>query len=167
MALPVLIRTGVCLLVTTMLLIISGHHRESLKPMKFVLIIGALVTLLRLFHDPIPDALSAGGLYTARFAITAVAAQIVFETTSSLEIKEAMGKGVLGLTISLAINFIPQVFATWNRVHTATLARTPEGKRGLASSAYTAYCEIQAFFSCLLFQAETKRKALLNRSSLQ
>ncbi len=163
---PLLIRTALCLGVTIALFIASGCSRTSFKPIKFVLIIGALMIVLRLFNQPVQDALAAGLLYTVRFLITAVAAQIVFETTSPLEIKEAMGSSTPALAIALAINFIPQVFATWDRVHTAARARTPN-KKGLLRSIHMVYCEIQAFFSCLLYQAETKRKALLNRSGSQ
>ncbi len=166
MTAPLLIRTALCLAVTIALFIASGCNRTSFKPVKFVLIIGAIMTVLRLFNQPVQDALAAGLLYTVRFLITAVAAQIVFETTSPLEIKEAMGSSTPALAIALAINFIPQVFATWERVHTAARARTTN-KKGLLRSIHNVYCEIQAFFSCLLYQAETKRKALLNRSSSQ
>ena len=166
MTAPLLIRTALCLGVTIALFIASGCSRTSFKPVKFVLIIGALMIVLRLFNQPVQDALAAGLLYTVRFLITAVAAQIVFETTSPLEIKEAMGKSTPAMAIALAINFLPQVFATWDRVHTAAKARTTN-KKGLFRSIHMVYCEIQAFFSCLLYQAETKRKALLNRSGSQ
>lgn len=162
-----LIRTVLCLAVTITLFIMSGCSRTSFKPVKFVLIIGVLMILFRVFNQPIKDALAAGLLYTLRFLITAIAAQIIFETTSPLEIKESLGKSSPALAVALSINFIPQVFATWNRVHTAAMARTPKHKKGLIRSIHIVYCEIQAFFSCLLYQAEIKRKALLNRSSLQ
>ena len=160
-----LIRTALCLAVTIALFIISGCSRTSFKPVKFVLIIGGLMILFRVFNQPIKDALAAGLLYTVRFLITAIAAQIIFETTSPLEIKESLGKSTPAAAIALTINFIPQVFATWHRVHTAALARTPKHKKGLLRFIHIVYCEIQAFFSCLLYQAEIKRKALLNRSS--
>ena len=174
-----LIRTGLCLAVTLGLFFASGCSRTSFKPVKFVLIIGALMILFRVFNQPLKDAFAAGLLYTVRFLITAVAAPIVFETTSPLEIKNSLEGGQnkiakvlpfvkklnFALALSLAINFIPQVFATWERVHTAALARTPKNKKGLIRSIHIVYCEIQAFFSCLLYQAEIKRKALLNRSS--
>ena len=160
----IIIRTALCFAVTIALFIASGCSRTSFKPVKFVLIIGALMILFRVFNQPLPDALAAGLLYTIRFLITAIAAQIVFETTSPLEIKESFGKSNPALALALAINFIPQVFATWNQVHTAAMARTPN-KKGLLRTIPIVYCEIQAFFSCLLYQAEIKRKALLNRSS--
>lgn len=160
----IIIRTALCLAVTIVLFMASGHSRTSFKPVKFVLIIGAIMILFRVFNQPMSDALAAGLLYTIRFLITAIAAQIVFETTSPLEIKESFGKSNPALALALAINFIPQVFATWNQVHTAAMARTPN-KKGLLRTIPIVYCEIQAFFSCLLYQAEIKRKALLNRSS--
>ena len=178
MSAPLLIRTALCLAVTIALFVASERSKTSFKPVRFVLFIGALMILFRVFNQPFKDALAAGLLYTVRFLITAVAAQIVFETTSPLEIREAFEKGQdkvakplpfikklnPALTLSLAINFIPQVFATWHLVHTAAQARTPN-KKGLLRTIPIVYCEIQAFFSCLLYQAEIKRKALLNRSS--
>ena len=160
----VLIRTTICLAAAVGLFFASGRSRTSFKPVKFVLIIGALMILFRVFNQPLKDALAAGLLYTIRFLITTIAAQIIFETTSPLEIKETMGKSTPALALSLAINFIPQVFATWKQVHTAAQARTPN-KKGLLRTIPIVYCEIQAFFSCLLYQAEIKRKALLNRSN--
>ena len=160
----VLIRTTICLAAAVGLFFASGRSRTSFKPVKFVLIIGALMILFRVFNQPLKDALAAGLLYTIRFLITTIAAQIIFETTSPLEIKESLGKSTPAVAISLAINFIPQVFATWKQVHTAAQARTPN-KKGLFRTIPIVYCEIQAFFSCLLYQAEIKRKALLNRSS--
>ena len=174
----VLIRTAICLAMTIGLFLTSGCSKTSFKPVKFVIIIGTLMILFRVFNQPLKDALAAGLLYTVRFLITAIAAQIVFETTSPLEIKESFEAGQervaklipfmkklnLALALSLAINFIPQVFATWKQVHTAAQARTTN-KKGLLRTIPIVYCEIQAFFSCLLYQAEIKRKALLNRSS--
>ena len=160
----VLIRTTICLAAAVGLFFASGRSRTSFKPVKFVLIIGALMILFRVFNQTLKDALAAGLLYTIRFLITTIAAQIIFETTSPLEIKESLGKSTPAVAIALAINFIPQVFATWKQVHTAAQARTPN-KKGLLRTIPIVYCEIQAFFSCLLYQAEIKRKALLNRSS--
>ena len=160
----IIIRTVLCLAMTIALFITSGCSRTSFKPVRFVLFIGALMILFRVFNQPLPDALASGLLYTIRFLITAIAAQIVFETTSPLEIKESFGRSSPALALALAINFIPQVFATWNQVHTAAMARTPN-KKGLPRTIPIVYCEIQAFFSCLLYQAEIKRKALLNRSN--
>ena len=126
----VLIRTTICLAAAVGLFFASGRSRTSFKPVKFVLIIGALMILFRVFNQPLKDALAAGLLYTIRFLITTIAAQIIFETTSPLEIKESLGKSTPAVAIALAINFIPQVFATWKQVHTAAQARTPN-KKGL------------------------------------
>ena len=111
--------------------------------------------------------------------LPAFSAQTVFETTSSLEIKNALENAqekiakILppvkklnpSLSLTLAINFIPEIFETWNKVHTAALARSNTGKRkNLKNSIEMLFRELQSLLSCLLFYAETKRKALLNRS---
>lgn len=120
---------------------------------------------------------AAGILYTVRFFITTFTAQTVFETTSSLEIKGAaesvqnaaahivppLKKWNPALVISLAINFIPQIFDTWNSVHTAARARSNAGKKNLVQTMRITYQELQSLLSCLLFKAETTRKAILNR----
>lgn len=70
------------------------------------------------------------------------------------------------LVISLAINFIPQIFDTWSSVRTAARARTLSGKKSIAQAIRILYQEIQSLISCLLFKAETTRKAILNRGAL-
>lgn len=123
---------------------------------------------------------AAGILYTVRFFITTFTAQTIFETTSSLEIKgavESVQDGIAhifpplrkwnpALVISLAINFIPQIFDTWSSVRTAARARTLSGKKSIAQAIRILYQEIQSLISCLLFKAETTRKAILNRGAL-
>lgn len=123
---------------------------------------------------------AAGILYTVRFFITTFTAQTIFETTSSLEIKgavESVQDGIAhifpplrkwnpALVISLAINFIPQIFDTWSSVRTAARARTLSGKKSIAQAIRKLYQEIQSLISCLLFKAETTRKAILNRGAL-
>ena len=126
------------------------------------------------------EGLLYGLQYTLRFFITALAAQSVFETTSATEITEALEsvqdalarvlpplkKYNLALPLALTLSFIPQVFSTWNRVHLAALARSgrPKGFHPVLL-VRTASAELQALLSSMLFQAETKRKALLNRSA--
>ena len=195
------VRTGCCLAVSAVLFFLSGAHRQSLRQLAFVPVLGAFVTVFGTLTFPpsltgvVPSAhiitvlpffalntegLRAGVLYTVRFFVTALAAQVVFETTSSIEIKNALEsvqnsiarvmppvkKWNPAFVISLAITFIPQVFATWNRVHLASLARSAAGKKkNIIKIISTAYLELQALFSCLLHQAETTRQAFVNRST--
>jgi biotin transport system permease protein len=197
-----IIRTGICLAVSIVLFLLSGAHLQSLKQLVFVPVLGALVTLFGTLCLP-PSAgtatanngdiitvlpflalsltgLKAGILYTVRFFATALAAQVVFETTSSIQIKDALESAQNAiarifpplrklnpaLVISLAINFIPQIFETWNRVNLAARARSASRKRkNIHTIITTAYLELQALFSCLLYQAETTRQAVLNRST--
>ena len=124
------------------------------------------------------EGVTYGLCYTLRFFITALAAQSVFETTSAAEIAAALEsaqeaaarvfpplkKWNLALPLALTLSFIPQVFGTWNRVHLAAKARScgAGGFRPVAA-VRSASAELQALLSSLLFQAETKRRALLNR----
>lgn len=197
-----IVRTGICFAISIMLFVLSGAHKQSLKQLAFVFVLGALVTLFGTICLPpsaaantetvsgssiitlLPylalnlDGLRFGILYTIRFFTTALAAQIVFETTSSVQIKDSLEalQNVIArvippikkmnpaLVISLAINFIPQVFETWNRVSLAARARANTSKKN-KQRVRTAYLELQALLSCMLYQAETTRKAVENRSS--
>ena len=199
-ALPVIIRTSICFAISVALFILAKSKLKSLKQLNFVYVLGALMILFRMIRLPqfitaeetqnsfivkvFPflyldiDGLAAGVLYTIRFFITTLAANVIFETTSVLEIKEALEsiqdfiskiippfkKLNLALVISLAINFIPQIFSTWNQVHLASIARSNPQNKNLAQSIHNASQQLQTLFSCLLYQAEEKRKAILNRS---
>jgi energy-coupling factor transporter transmembrane protein EcfT len=118
-----------------------------------------------------------GFLYCSRFALISFFAEIIFETTSSLEIRicleqienafsfiiPPLKKIRLSLIISLAITFIPQVFEKWNQVHLAVKARCPQ-KRKLHQSVSILMTELTALISCLMRAAETKRLSILNRT---
>ncbi|MGN0729540.1 CbiQ family ECF transporter T component [Treponema sp.] len=158
---------------------LSGAKWNSLLQLKFVFVIGGFVTLLKLADIPFrlnKDALAYGILYTARFFITSLAAQIVFETTSPLQIQntlEHLQSGIAkiipqiarlnpALTVSLAINFIPEIFSTWSRVELAVKARMPGKSK---ASIRILSQQLTTFLSCLLHSAEIKRMAVLNRSA--
>lgn len=196
---PLILRTTFCFLFSISFFILSGANWNSLKQLNFVFILGLAVTLFKFFYFPqdttilqqenkfliyvIPgfylnlNGLASGGLYTIRFLTTTLLAQVIFETTSSLEIKNALEsfqnaiskifpplkKWNPAFVISLAINFIPQIFDTWNKIHLAALARSENKKNNLIQVIKNTFFEIQALFSCLLHQAETKRLAILNR----
>lgn len=195
-----IVRTAVCFLLSILIFILGGCYFRSLKNLLFVLALGAAVIVFRTLGVPqsptesqqayiiavLPgvslnlNGCAAGILYTVRFFITTFTAQSIFETTSSLEIKEAVESVQNGiayifpllkkwnpaLVISLAINFIPQVFDTWNSVHRAARARTVSGKKNIAQTIRITYQEIQSLISCLLFKAETTRKAIMNRGAV-
>ena len=159
---------------------LSGAKWNSIKQLKFVFVIGGFVTLVKLIHIPFwldKDSLAYGILYTVRFFITSLAAQVIFETTSPLQIQNALEviqEGISkiippvkkwnpALTISLAINFIPEIFETWNKVELAVKARTQKNSKWKTEILIQKF---STFFSCLLYNAETKRMAVLNRSKI-
>lgn len=175
-----LVQIGVCLLISLSMFFLSGAHLSSLAQLRFVFVLGAFVTLIRVFSsfpDPKKEDLIFGASYTARFFISSLCAQTVFETTSSLQIKDAielaqnaiskafppLKKLNPALVIALAINFIPSVFETWNKVSLAAKAREVRRKKR-KTSIRGLICRFSALFSCLINQAETTRKAVLNRS---
>lgn len=152
-----------------------------------------------LFINPVE--LPEGLLYTSRFFVTAIAALVLFETTSTLQIEETLSslekkvaiifppikKLHLAQIISISIGFIPEIFATWNKVVIAAKARNPNNgrvKENHLSNARTTttkaklnsnfahfaqkisliIAQFSALLSCLLSRAEETRKAFLNRN---
>ena len=177
-----IIKLSICFFCVILLFILARFPWKSLKNLKFVFVLGAFLTIFKMLHFPLyfdKNALVSGLHYTFCFFISALSAQLIFESTSSLQIKDALEKlqNLIALIfppikklnpaliISLAINFIPMVFANWNKVNLAYRARKNK-KSGIIEAINNAFLQISAFFSCLLHQAETTRMALLNRSKL-
>lgn len=208
-------RLTFCFLVSVCLFILSEHKLSSIKAIKFVAILGVLVTAFSAIcfgkssaNDAVlchykniiyieENGLFYGLLYTVRLFITSLSAQVIFETTSSLAIKDALctledfvakilpaiKKLHFALILTLAISFIPTVFAVWAQVQKACKARSctvTEAKafcarHGLDANGFATKMRLfvtslvasfSALFSCLLYGAETKRKALLNRAQI-
>lgn len=148
---------------------ISGRNFAAFKPLGYVLILGAIA----IFGNGIKFAIN----YTLKFLFTAFLSQVVFMTTSSLQMKSALEdaqnfiarifppikKANPALIIFLAISFIPQIFQTWNKIKLAARARSCDKKK-YRNFLRNIFLQFEALFSCLLFYAETKRKVLQNRS---
>src|SRR5574344_141283 len=144
---PVWIHAAVYAAITVVLFVLSGTPVSRLKNLLFVPVAGLLVTLVRSVDVfPlcfIPGEIPEGLLYTVRFLITTGAALVIFETTSRTEIQRAFeriqnGIGVvlpvirripLAVTISIVLDFIPEIFFKWRMIQTATAARTPDEKK--------------------------------------
>lgn len=178
-----------CICICILLFMLSKASIRSVLQMRWVLWFGLMVTIFRLFpedyslidsfelYKPIlVNGLLAGGLYTIRFLFASFVCQMVFETTSSLEIREGfenihiavcrflpfMKKYNLAFVISLAVTFIPEVFETWEKVTKASKARRGK-KRGIISFFRNLFSEMAALLSILIGTADTKRRAILNR----
>ena len=123
-------------------------------------------------------ALKNDALYIARFLVTVLVSLVVFETTSRIQIldvfvciENALSRVVppvkklhLALVFSVALTFIPEVFACWERVRLASAARTPlkkNGKRAFCAASLSA--QMTAFFLNMLQYAEEVRRAICNR----
>lgn len=169
-------KSALCALAAAILFALGGFWWPALRQMKFVLILGGLLTVFRMFQLDftaapyirfVYDEMIAGIYWTIHFFITTWTAQTIFETTSSLEIQEAFEKtlgGKAALVLGLAITFIPLVFQTWTKVHLASQARSPRGKHSIAQTVRNLTMELEAFFSCVIQQAMTVQKAVSNRS---
>lgn len=146
------------------LFFLSGANWKGLLKLRFVLYIGLMVFALKIIGSPAASWTDNAGyalLYTARFFVSALAAQCVFETTTMLQMQEALR---LPLVVTLAINFIPQIFSEWQKIKLAARARTNARRRkSIFGAVSIALFEMQALLFVMLEKAETKRKALENR----
>ncbi|MBO4546577.1 MAG: hypothetical protein J5700_03270 [Treponema sp.] len=174
---PIVVRIALCFAISAALFFLAGANWKSLLHLRFVFVIGAMVTAVKMIGAPdgvLADGAASGLLYTVRFFVSALAAQCVFETTSMVQIQESLR---LPTIAALAINFIPQIFSEWQKIKLAARARTnakygagkqggPCGKRraNLFAAAALFLFELEALFLCMLQKAETTRKAVENRS---
>ena len=177
------IKLGISITLAAVLFILGGCYWKGFLKMKFILFLVLFIIVVRTVSFETGSfslnshGFSSGLLYALRFFLSAFCAEVIYETTSSLEIKAALEmvenliskivppfkKLKSAFVISMAINFIPLVFDTWEKVHLASKARSSE-KNTASSTIRALYCETQALFDCLFFRAETRRKAVLNRS---
>lgn len=156
----VLINLSVCFLISWICFFLAGANWKSLVLLRFVFVIGLLVTVLKM-TDSVKDGFAYGLLYTARFFTTAFLAQTVFETTSMIQIQDSLH---LPKIITLSINFIPQIFYEWNKIKLASKARRP-GTKNPVKIAGAFLFEIQALFLTMLSKAENVRRAVENREA--
>lgn len=146
------------------LFFLSGANWKGLLKLRFVFYIGLMVFALKTIGSSAAswaDSAAYALLYTARFFVSALAAQCVFETTTMLQMQEALR---LPLVVTLAINFIPQIFSEWQKIKLAARSRSSARRRkSIFGAASMALFELQALLFVMLEKAETKRKALENR----
>lgn len=170
----------------------SGLPLKRLRNLKYVLVIGLFVTILQCINfNTIPSAstmfsfsfvgIRAGILYTIRLGTVSLLALITFETTTRLQIQDSFEtlesllqkifppfrKIPFALAISVTIGFIPEIFATWNKIQKASAARIPCKKLSVVRRIEIFLAQISALFSCMLSKAEQTRRALVARKWLQ
>jgi len=178
-----------CICTDILLFLLAKASFKSVLQMKWVLWFGLMVTTFRLvpentsflgswelYKPVLENGLLSGGLYTLRFFFASFACQMIFETTSSLEIRESFENVHIVLCrafpffksfnfafiLSLSITFIPEVFETWDKVRTAVRAR--KGKSRKFSVFFRILLtELTAIISILITKSENRRKAILNR----
>lgn len=192
------IKTALSFSVAAVLFFLSGARCNSVFQLKSIFILCLIITAFRAICIPSENSsvqndaviavlpflginlngLAAGIAYSIQLILVSFAAQLLFETTSSLQIKNSLEavqdaaakiippvkKLNLALILSLAINFMPEVFETWRKVNLASRARMNSSKKRQPVKITVIAQEFIALFSCLLIKAETTRKALLNRS---
>jgi len=174
------IPTAICFVLSWAVFFLAGARWKAIGQLSFVLFLGGFVTLFRTVEfQPLGismEGLFSGLMYLVRFFSAAFTAQSVFETTSPLQIQNCLEtvesdiakvippvkKLSPAFILSLTINFIPMVFETWNRTATAAKARSPK-KAGIPSFTRNLFAQMSAFLSCILFKAESKRRAVINR----
>ncbi len=158
------LRCALAFLTSAALFFLSGANWKGLLKLRFVLYIGLMVFALKIIGSPAASWAGSAAyalLYTARFFVSALAAQCVFETTTMLQMQEALR---LPLVVTLSINFIPQIFSEWQKIKLAARSRTSARRRkSILGAASIALFEMQALLFVMLEKAETKRKSLENR----
>lgn len=180
------IRAGITAVVMASAFILGRISVTRLKKIMFVPVMGLMMTIFRVvsfspnFHFVWSEA-PEGLLYTVRFLFTTALALAVFETTSPFQMQKALEvvqkvifypfpflrkynpAGIIGISIG----FIPKVFASWEKLNLASLARCPrKGKNKISLVRYVKNftVKISGMLSLLLHHAETTRKATLNRT---
>ena len=172
-----------CGILLFVLHVLSGFRLSSLIKMKFVIFYSLFIFIFRSWKfcdDGIlcwdVEGLWFCGLYTVRFFVVAFSSELVYETTSLLEIKSALEdvenffariipplkKARFSFLLALAMNFIPEIFALWSRVRIASRSRSQK-KINLIRFVQVINKETECLFSCLIRSGENKRKAILNR----
>jgi energy-coupling factor transporter transmembrane protein EcfT len=162
---------------------------SSIKKLSYVLFLGFLVTLIKILPTTEEQLLYGelnilgffeGLLYTARFLISMAFSLVIFETTSRLQILDALEqientfakiippikKLHLAYIISVTICFIPEIFTSWNKISLAVKAKTPQ-KTSIKNKAINLYSRLMALFYAMFEYAENSRKAISNRINIQ
>lgn len=182
----VLLRAAFYFCVQAALFGIARTPFASLKKLKFVFVLGAMLTVLRLIPSRIEPPyyllidtteLFASVLYIFRFFITSATALIIFETTSRLEIFDAFAaiekklaipfpvvkKLNIALTLSITVCFIPEIFTAWSAITLAAAARSGTGRQNPARFFRSISAQFFALFYNMFDYAEQLRKATINR----
>jgi biotin transport system permease protein/energy-coupling factor transport system permease protein len=167
-----------------------ASHRRNLG---IVAGYAALIAVFR-FVGPIPDqdalieGLTETGIYVSRLAIALLAGTVFYETTSSLDVRNALygiqrlfaratrrlpflrRRGAdkpaidLALLFSLTISFIPRVFETWDRLNRSWDARGGKTRRGVRGALSRVSTLIPILIINLLGVAAVTERAIRNRS---
>lgn len=179
-------RAAFYFIVQTILFFCAKTPLAALKKMKFIVVIGIPLILLRtirienigVFNDLINyEGFFDSLLYLARFYIASLSAMIVFETTSRLELFDAFYtlENVLvrivpaakklhaAATLSITISFIPEIFSTWNTIIVAAAARTPRRNKNIFLFIQNITAQFAALFYAMIDYAEQLRRAAANR----
>ncbi len=173
--------------IAVILLILSKTPFSHVLKLRFIVFMGLFVTFFRVVHFAPFSAdftqIAGGMLYTSRFFVASMFVLVFFETTSTTQITDSLQKIQDSLSnimpflkpffqkhnpariMGLSIGFMPRIFATWEKVRLATLARTHNKKKNrLSNFLYIIEVEFSALLSCMINIAETTRKAVINRS---
>ncbi|MBQ9239014.1 MAG: hypothetical protein IJ191_06860 [Treponema sp.] len=178
------LRAGVYAIIVMILFWCAQIPIRRLLSLRYVFLLGMFVTACRAVHFfPSPmietSRIPEGTLYMVRFFITAVAALILFETTSRRHIQDVfvtietlvqtiippLKKVPFSAVLGAAIGFIPEIFAVWRTVRFAAAARSYACRKVSARQfVLRTVTELSTLLSCLLARAEATRKAMLNRT---
>ena len=120
-----------------------------------------------------------GLLWASQFFTASFLALIFFDTTSSTELQESFStiekffsrfipplkKINISIYLTLAISFIPEIFASWEKIQKASRARQKTHSRIRLKRRIAIFInEFSSLLSLMLVKAMQKRQALMNRS---
>lgn len=120
-----------------------------------------------------------GFLWASQFFTASFLALIFFDTTSTTELQESFStiekffsrfipplkKINISIYLTLAISFIPEIFASWEKIQKASRARQKTHSRIKLKRRIAIFInEFSSLLSLMLVKAMQKRQALMNRS---
>lgn len=182
------LRTACYFVVQAVIFIAAKTPVANIKKMKFILVIGIPLILLRSLRteniETPGDLFNAAGffdgaLYVVRFYITSASAMVIFETTSRLELfnafynlEDGIARFIPGVkklnaaaALSITIAFIPEIFSAWNAITFAAAARTPRRNTNILLLIRNITAEFTGLFSAMIDYAEQLRRAAANRTA--
>ena len=170
------IESAVYFFAAWVLFFVSKVSFSVLKRLKVILWLAACMVLISALNQS-KEMLYSDFLYILRFFTTSLFALCVFETSTRIQIMDALSalEKVItkvippfkmlhfALVLSITITFIPEIFSAWEKINRAALSRTPSKKGSPRLTVKSLNARFTALFLNMLEYAELVRRAVQNR----